>query len=243
VNGRAFRFNNGGRLRLGSKGNVLVAYFAVGTPAAHATVWRLWTPTKLGDVYLGPRFHAGHSKLSIHASGLRLLREKPGSDNVLYDADAYRWQGGARHSPGFERVWRVVTPATELRDARLPDRFKERVVWIAPGGSGTATDFELVLTFGLIVPEGALPYDSPGARCLLRWRLATGETLFILHRTAMVSAEHEKWYADERARAWAEMPEAWQAGARDDTHDHRLHVLSVQREIRFRGCTDLAVDP
>ena len=230
---------------MGSKGAEQRYYFSVGTPAAHATIWRLWTPTKLGDVYLGPRFHAGDSKLSIHASGLRLHREKVRSPDVLpADRDAYRWQAGARHAPGFERVWRIITPATDLREARLPDRFTGRVAWIASGAHGTVTDFELVLTFGLIIPEGRLPYpDAPDARCLLRWRLATGETVFLLHRTTEVTEEHAEWFAHERARALSELPSDWQAAARRDEYDVRLHVVMERPETQFHGCFDLAVDP
>jgi|ERR1041385_14463 hypothetical protein len=227
-----------------SKRSTQVYYFSVGSPHAHATVWRLWTQTKQGDVYLSPRPH-GQSKLSIHASGVRHRREKNAQVDVLrLDGDATRWHAGARQGPGFEMVWRIITPSTDLRDARLHPRFIERVQWIGPGGSRTMTDFQLVLTFGLITPEGRIPadLDAPGTECLLRWHLATGETLFLLHRKAEITDGHAAWFATERVQAASRMPKDWQAGARADEHDLRLHLVMNRREMHFRGCYDLAVE-
>jgi len=65
----------------------------------------------------------------------------------------------------------------------------------------------------------------------------------MLHRNVEITPEHAAWFADERARAVARMPEDWKIpkeGQRQ--HDHRVHVLMERPEMRFRGIFDFAVD-
>lgn len=185
-----------------------VAYFSVGlSPELHATVWRLWSPIEKGDVYLGPRFVASYHKLSIHSSGVRHLRrsgpdareQDPERDWVSEGEGEHRWHGPERRTPGFELVWRIVTPASELREARLHPRFKKHVLWVPPGPNGAATEFLLLLSFGLIYPETDWPTrDTTGGTCIVRWRLGNGETFYLVQREAALSEAHARWFEDER---------------------------------------------
>ena len=213
-------------------------YFAIAeSPDRHATVWRLWSPTGKGDVYVGARFAASRLKLSIHESGLRLLREKevPGS-SIGPKRSILRWNGPSRHVPGVEIVWNIVTPFGGCREAKLHPRFKDRVVWIPQWPEPfTATQLTFVLSFGLIHRENEWPHSNE-AECVLRWRLGNGETLFLLRRPIPLSEQKRVSWGAQLIKT--NLPEDWREDRR--RFDHRLHL--IQDEGGYRGCVDLAYD-
>ncbi len=229
--------SNGGARVVSFKGSLY--YFAVAeSPDHHATVWRLWSPSGKGDVYLGARFAAARLKLSIHESGLRLLREKaaPGSSNL--PTPTLRWSGPPRHMPGLEIVWHIITPFGGCREAKLHPRFKDRVAWIPQTPVPfTATEFELVLSFGLILRDEELPRSEvPGTECLLRWRLGNGETLFLLRRPVQLTEQQRVAWGIELINM--RLPPEWEQNRR--SFDHRAHLIVEQNG--YRGCVDLAYD-
>lgn len=226
-----------------------VLYFAVGDSSErHATIWRAWAATAKSDLYLGPRFAAHYSKLSVHGSGVRHLR-RSGPNVRMRQLDGtwvaegegeLRWKEGHRTGPGWEIAWRVLTPSGDLTEARLDSRFKSRVLWLAPGAAGSAVEVLLVLSFGLIFEQGDWPLrDELGGRCLARWRLANGETCFIISHALELSSEQEQWLATERATATR--PVEWlQAGA-GARFEHRMLIVLHKPEAQFRGVVDLAL--
>lgn len=213
-----------------------VYYFSIAeSPERHSTVWRLWSPANKGDVYLGARFVADRHKLSVHESGLRLLREKS-RDGATPIPPTLRWFGPGRATPGYEIVWNIVTPFGCCREAKLHPRFKDRVTWIPQWPVPfTATQLSFVLSFGMIHREDEWPF-SHQAECLLRWRLGSGETLFLLRFPIPLAEAKRVAWGRELIRT--SLPADGREGRRG--FDHRLHL--IQDDGSYRGCVDLAYD-
>ncbi|HZN59390.1 MAG TPA: hypothetical protein VFD71_15065 [Planctomycetota bacterium] len=234
---------------MGKPSKERTAYFSVGSSTElHAQVWRLWAPLGNSDVYLAPRF-SGESKLSIHGSGVRHFRgasaksrtQTPAGEWLAADDPGeWRWKAPERVAPGVEIVWRVVTPANELSVARLDPRFKAGVTWIPTGPQNSAVELLFFLSFGLFFREGEWPLsDVFGGRCLVRWPLANGETLFVVGRIAPLEQGHRDWFDAERARMG--FPDGWQDDMR--SFDYRCLVLLDRSDAGFIGCFDLAWRP
>jgi hypothetical protein len=221
-------------------------WFSVGTPRSHATVWRLFSPLPKGDVYLGPRYHAGTSKLSIHGSGVRHLRVGGPNDfgqsvpegTPIPAGQLFRWVAPRPHPGGHEIAWRILTPAGHLRDARLDPKFKGRVTWVPPAPVGHCIDFAIML-FPEHVKGVHMAGDVP-TRFLTRWRLGNGETLLLIARIVPLTSEHFAMFSGELDRV--RLPTDWQEEEVNKEHDYRMHAYSVYPELGFYGCYDLAYD-
>jgi hypothetical protein len=226
-----------------------VAYFTVGEPPdLHATVWRIWAVPGKGDVYIGPRFCASDHKLSIHSSGVRHLRgdgpcirsQEPSGDWIQEGKNEFRWKAPDRFGPGFELVWRIVTPASELSRAKLHRRFMSKVEWTRLGAAGTGVEFLALLSFGLLYNPGDWPLRREmGGECLLRWRLGNGTTFYFVRRHVPLTDAHARWFKEEQAASTR--PADW-AKDGSDKFDYRMHIIQDVREMHFRGCFDLACE-
>lgn len=172
-----------------AKKDVPVIRVAVGSrEGPKSGVWRIWAAKDKSDVYVAIRSYAGIFKVSLHESGECFVGLT--TQFAEANASALRGRGGSRHFDKWKRgthsgsqlsiPFRLVFPATELREVRTEDDQDPLVEWIEPPAQDQSVDMAAVFT-GQCYADGDWPLRAQGARLVATFRLPNGEVFWLLY--------------------------------------------------------------
>lgn len=220
--------------------------FAVGEPGRRSTIWRLWAPPNMDDVYLGSRRSTNIFKVSLHESGdyrmQWVAKDRTGAffagRNLEGSRIMHQWQRPEPVVTGMSEALGLWVPTADVAEVPGDSEKYLDVQWLPPAPLGGAVQFRIVL----IRPEAAF-YDVTS---LVAWgvfsyvngfRLAGGQVVVLLAITSVLTTSQAKHLDEVRAYALRDIPSDFD---RTPSLGPRFAVIDVEPE-GVRMLWDLAV--
>lgn len=201
--------------------------FATGSPQFRSGIWRVWSPTKTGDIYVMPQSNESFGKISLHASGdwrFQILNERldhpqihfvkhPDSRTRILD----QWQRPADVVDGWTDALTVLIPHDDITRVPNDDTSPSAVPrWMSPPLPQWCSRYRLY-----IVKDDAptlcmdWPDDWNRHRVTLigAYRTVVGETVLVTHDHMMMSKENRESLRHYRHKVASELPKDFDTNA------------------------------
>lgn len=172
-----------------------VLRFSLGTPDAHAAVWRMFTDKNAPEIYLAQRGD-NHSKHSFHASGdWRHQYSQARADELGMPRILTRWREPEADDSGRRPVTRILTPSDDIVTNTQPAAKPGKVVWIkkAPPGMLNTIVIDKVSPGGVIVIERR-------ARLVGAMLLPDSTLVAVVHGASPMRRPERELFAQQRRR-------------------------------------------